>query len=215
MPLFNTFKPLKKGPLKTAIEEYAKTHKFGLKGIFTMDGSKRSSKSNAYFTGFGNQRRIVLFDTLIKKHTTDELLVILAHEMGHFKKKHIHKTLLLSIISSGFMLYIFSLFINNTYLAAAFGMNQVSIYTSLIFFGFLYQPIETLISLAGQYLSRKHEFEADQFAVETTQKPEAMIASLKKLSADNLSNLTPHPLKVMMEYTHPPVRQRISHIRSL
>ncbi len=215
MPLFNKFEPLAQGELKTAIESYAKKYNFGLKGVFTMDGSKRSSKSNAYFTGFGKQRRIVLFDTLISKQSVDELVVILAHEMGHFKKGHIHKTLVISMMSTGLMLYLFSMFINNADLAAAFSMTHVSLYSSLVFFGFLYQPISFVLGVFSHVLSRKHEFEADRFAVETTNNPDAMITALKKLSVDNLSNLTPHWLKVFLEYSHPPVLKRIDHIRSL
>ncbi|RAP31697.1 peptidase M48 [Candidatus Marinamargulisbacteria bacterium SCGC AG-343-D04] len=214
MPLFNKFTPLEEGELKTAVENYAKEHKFGLKGLYTMDGSKRSTKSNAFFTGFGNNRRIVLFDTLIEKHTTDELLVILAHEMGHYKKHHIFQTLLLSIISSAAMFYILSFFLNNPDIAAAFKMQNISIYSSIVFFGFLFKPVEEALSIFGNILSRKNEFEADKYAKDTTNKEEALISGLKKLSADNLSNLTPHPLKVFITYSHPPLLDRIKALRS-
>tara|TARA_B100000131_G_scaffold179344_1_gene172966 strand:- start:795 stop:2030 length:1236 start_codon:yes stop_codon:yes gene_type:complete len=215
MPLFNKFEPLEDGELKQKLEAYSLEHNFSFKGIYKMDGSKRSSKSNAYFTGFGNQRRIVLFDTLIEKHSADELLAILAHEMGHYKLRHIHKSLFISIVTSGVMLYLLSLFLNNPLLAQAFGMEAVSIYTSLIFFGFLFQPIEAIIGVLTHYMSRKHEFEADEFAVRTTNLPDAMIDGLKRLSVDNLSNLEPHWLKVWVDYTHPPVLQRIKAIRLL
>jgi STE24 endopeptidase len=186
-----------------------------MKGIFTMDGSKRSSKSNAFFTGFGRFRRIALFDTLIEKHTTDELVCIVAHEIGHYKKKHIIKHLIISIITSGIMFFILSRFINNGELFSAFQMEKTSIYASLLFFGFLYVPIDMVISIFSKMLSRKNEYEADQFAVLTLEKPDAMILSLKKLSVDNLSNLTPHPYKVFFTYSHPPVLDRINKIRSI
>ncbi|MDC0036894.1 M48 family metallopeptidase [bacterium] len=215
MPLFNKFEAVEEGELRDKIMTYAKKHEFALAGVYKMDGSKRSSKSNAFFTGFGKQRRIVLFDTLIEKHTTDELLAVLAHEMGHYKLKHIHKMVSVSIISSFVMFYIFSLFINNEGLAQAFQMKQASLYTSLIFFGFLYQPISVVLGIASQLLSRKHEFEADAFAVRTTGLADDMVMALKRLSVDNLSNLTPHWLKVFVEYSHPPVLERIKAIRRL
>ncbi|RAP32422.1 peptidase M48 [Candidatus Marinamargulisbacteria bacterium SCGC AG-414-C22] len=212
MPLFNKFSPLADGDLKTSIEDYARQYNFKLNGVFTMDGSKRSSKSNAFFTGFGKFRRIVLFDTLIQKHTVNELLVVLAHEMGHFKKHHILQHILFSIATSGLMFYILSFFINNPDLAAAFKMDTVSIYTSLIFFGFLISPIQTLLSIITNIISRKNEFEADEFAVTTTGLAADMVSALKKLSVDNLSNLTPHPAKVFIEYSHPPVLKRIARL---
>jgi STE24 endopeptidase len=213
MPLFNKFVPLEECELKTTIENYTNSQNFRIKGIFTMDGSRRSSKSNAFFTGFGRFRRIVLYDTLIEKHTTDELASIVAHEMGHYKKKHIVTHLIISIITSGIMFFILSLFLNNRQLFDAFKMEETSIYASLFFFGFLYAPIEMIISVFINMLSRKNEYEADEYAVSTHGKPEAMILSLKKLSVDNLSNLTPHPAKVFLTYSHPPVLERIKKIR--
>ncbi|MCX5895293.1 MAG: M48 family metallopeptidase, partial [Proteobacteria bacterium] len=213
MPLFNKFVPLEEGELKTAIESYARSRGFKMKGVFTMDASKRSTKSNAFFTGFGKFRRIVLFDTLIEKHTVDELVSVLAHEMGHYKKKHVIQSILISIITTGLMFFILSLFLHNKGLFAAFKMKETSIYASLLFFGFLYAPIEMMLSLVGNMLSRKNEYEADGYAVTTYGKPESMITALKKLSVDNLSNLTPHPLKVFLSYSHPPVLERIKAIR--
>ena len=213
MPIFNKFVPLEEGELKSAIEDYAKKQQFKMKGVFSMDGSKRSTKSNAFFTGFGRFRRIVLFDTLISKHTTEELVSILAHEMGHYKKKHILKSIIISILSTGLMFFILSIFMNNPALFAAFQMEHVSIYASLFFFGFLYAPIEMILSIFGNMLSRHHEYEADAWAVRTYQRPQSMIAALKKLSVDNLSNLTPHPLKVFLSYSHPPVLERIRAIQ--
>lgn len=213
MPIFNKFIPLEEGELKTAIEDYAKKQSFTMKGVYTMDGSRRSTKSNAFFTGFGRFRRIVLFDTLIAKHTTEELVSILAHEMGHYKKKHILKSILISIFSTGLMFYILSIFMNNPGLFAAFQMEYISIYASLVFFGFLYAPIDMILSIFSNMLSRRHEYQADAYAVRTYRRPQSMIAALKKLSVDNLSNLTPHPFKVFLSYSHPPVIDRIRAIR--
>ena len=197
------------------IEDYARSQEFKLKGIFTMDGSKRSTKTNAFFTGFGRFRRIVLFDTLVEKHTVNELVSILAHEMGHYKKKHIFKSIVISILSTGLMFGILSLFINNRELFAAFKMQETSIYASLLFFGFLYSPIQMVLSIFGNMLSRRHEYDADEYAVKTYKASASMIAALKKLSVENLSNLTPHPLKVFLSYSHPPVLERIQAIRRI
>jgi STE24 endopeptidase len=213
MPFFNKFDPLEEGILKKAIEDYANSQDFKMKGVFKMDGSKRSTKTNAFFTGFGNSRRIVLFDTLIERHSAEELVSILAHEMGHYKKRHIVKSIVLAILTTGLMFYVLSLFINNTELFAAFRMQETSIYASLFFFGFLYTPIDMIFSIFGNILSRGHEYKADAYAVESYKKPESMIITLKKLSTDNLSNLTPHPLKVFLSYSHPPVLKRIQAIR--
>jgi STE24 endopeptidase len=213
LPLFNKFHPLEEGELKTAIEEYARSRSFAMKGLFKMDASKRSTKSNAFFIGFGRFRRIVLFDTLIEKHSTDELVSILAHEMGHYKRKHILKFAALSMATTGVLFFLVSLFINNAGLFSAFHMEKTSIYASLIFFAFLYEPISMVTSLFGKGLSRKYEYEADDYAVTTYRRPEAMISALKKLTVDNLSNLTPHPLKVFIQYSHPPVLERIVAIR--
>lgn len=213
LPLFNKFYPLEDGDLKRAIEDYAASQHFKVKGVFKMDASKRSTKSNAFFTGFGRFRRVVLFDTLIERHTADELVSVLAHEVGHYKKKHILKSILIWIITTGLMFFVVSLFMNNKGLFAAFKMQNTSIYASLIFFAFLYAPINLLISIFGKILSRRHEYEADKYAVTTYGKPESMISALKKLTVDNLSNLTPHPLKVFLTYSHPPVLERIKSIR--
>ncbi|MCK5707479.1 MAG: M48 family metallopeptidase [Candidatus Aureabacteria bacterium] len=213
MPLFNKYIPLEKGELNEEIEKYARSQKFKMKGVFKMDASRRSTKSNAFFTGFGRFRRIALFDTLIERHTVSELVSVLAHEIGHYKKKHIIKNLIISILTSGFMFFVLSFFINNEGLFSAFKMNNISVYASLIFFGFLFSPINYLLSIFTNILSRKYEYEADAFAINTYKKPEDFINALKKLSVANLSNLTPHPLKVFLSYTHPPVLKRIDMIR--
>ena len=215
MPLFNRFEPLEDGELKSAIEEYALTQKFKMKGVYKMDGSRRSSKSNAFFTGFGSSRRIVLFDTLIKKHSTSELVSIVAHEMGHYKKGHILQALVRGVVMMGFSFFLMSLFINNEQLFAAFQMEHLSIYASLLFFGFLYSPLSMVLSIVQGVISRKHEYDADAYAVRTFGAAEDMISALKKLSVDNLSNLSPHPLKVVLSYSHPPVLERILAIRKL
>ena len=214
MPLFNKFYPLADSELKAAIEKYARSQDFKMKGVFKMDASRRSTKTNAFFTGFGRFRRIVLFDTLIENYSVDELVSILAHEMGHYKKKHIFKSLLMSILMTGLMFFLISFFINNAGLFSAFKMENTSIYASLIFFAFLYAPIKMIISISSKMLSRKREYEADAYAVRTYGKPESMISALKKLTVDNLSNLTPHPVKVFLSYAHPPVLERIRAIRA-
>jgi STE24 endopeptidase len=215
LPLFNRFQPLDHGSLKAAIEQYNERNRFKMSGIYTMDSSKRSTKSNAFFTGFGRFKRLVLFDTLLEKHSTDELMAIFAHEVGHFKLGHILRFTALSIASSAVLFFVLSLFIDNGGLFSAFKMQEVSIYASLVFIGFLYSPISRTLSLIGNALSRKAEFEADRYSVETYGKPEALMTALKKLSMDNLSDLQPHALKVFFDYTHPPVLQRIRVLEGL
>jgi len=215
MPLFNKYEPLEDGELKTELENYAKQENFKMKGLYKMDGSKRSTKTNAFFTGFGKFRRIVLFDTLIAKHTKEELVSVLAHEMGHYKKGHINKFMIMSFINTFLMFFILSFFINNQNLFAAFKMEHLSVYGSLVFFGFLYIPISMFLSVVQNIISRKYEYEADRYSVTTYKHPKEMIEALKKLSVDNLSNLTPHKMKVFLEYSHPPVLDRIKAIKKL
>ena len=212
MPLFNRFEPLQDGRLRQAIMQYASEVRFPLSGIYVMDGSKRSSKANAFFTGFGRNRRIALFDTLIRNHTVEELVAVLAHEIGHFRKKHILITMGLSMINLGLVFYLLSLFMHNRMLFDAFYMQESSVYASLIFFMLLYSPIEFILSILLQMLSRKHEFEADRFAVTTYREGRMLAGALKKLSMMNLSNLTPHPFYVFLNYSHPPVVQRVRRI---
>lgn len=209
LPLFNRFTPLEEGELRERIEDYFKRAKFPVRGIFTMDASRRSAKSNAFFTGFGKFRRIVLYDTLAKKHPPEEILATIAHETAHYKLKHIPKNVAVSILATGLMFFILSRFIGNRSLFAAFGVRELSIYAGIVFFAFLYSPIDLILSLVGNSLSRRFEFAADEFAARTTGRPEAMSAALKRLSVDNLSPLTPHPLKVFFSCRHPPVLARI------
>ncbi len=209
MPLFNKFTPLEEGELKSTILSYANSIDFPLENIYQMDGSRRSTKSNAFFTGFGKHKRIVLFDTLIKQHSVNELVAVLAHEMGHYKKKHIRQSLILGILQTGLMLFLLSHFITYQGLFDAFYMSQQSIYAGMIFFAMLYAPIDFFVGILMQVLSRKNETVADQFAAETTKDPVSMVDALKKLSVHNLSNLTPHPFYVFLNYSHPPVLKRI------
>jgi len=211
MPLFNTFTPLEDGEVRRLILDYAKAQSFPNAGIFTMDGSRRSSKSNAFFTGFGRSRRIVLYDTFLERHTPAEVLAVVAHEMGHYKKRHIPAAMVRSTAVSGVTCYLLACFINNPGLFAAFGFpaEQVSVYASLILFGFLYTPIGMALGIIEHAISRRHEYEADAFAVDTCEEPQALGDALKKLSVDNLSNLAPHPFKVAVSYSHPPVLYRI------
>lgn len=215
MPLFNKFTPLEEGELRTAIENYTEKVNFPLQGLFVIDGSKRSSKSNAFFTGYGKNKRVALYDTLIENHSVPELVAVLAHEIGHYKKKHIIKGMITSIVHSAVLFFLLSIFLNEKGLFDAFYMEEMSVYAGLIFFGMLYAPIEMVLSVFMQMSSRKHEFEADAYAAETTGKPEDMVSTLKKLSKDNLSNLTPHPWYVFLNYSHPPVLQRINAIRKI
>jgi len=215
LPLFNKFTPLEDGELKDKITNYIQKTGFKLKGIFVMDGSKRSTKSNAFFTGFGKKKRIALFDTLINKHEPNELVAVLAHEIGHYKLKHNLKNLFIAIIKLGIVLYLMSIFITHPPLFQAFGLENMSVYAGLIFFALLYTPVSLIMSVIFNHLSRKYEFQADSFAAKSTEQPRDLIRALKKLSADNLSNLTPHPLYVFLEYSHPPVLDRINNLRHL
>lgn len=213
MPLFNKFSPLEEGELRNAIMNYAKSVDFSLQNLFVIDGSRRSSKSNAFFTGFGKNKRIALFDTLIEGHSVSELVAVLAHEIGHYKKKHVVKGMIISIIHMGVMLYLLSVFVSHKGLFDAFYMENISVYSGLIFFSLLFSPIEMILSIFMNIFSRKNEYEADRFAVETTGKGDDMINALKKLSVHNLSNLTPHPFYVFLNYSHPPLLERIRAIR--
>lgn len=214
MPMFNKFKPLEEGELKRAIKSYADSVQFSLQEVFVMDGSRRSAKSNAFFTGFGKNKRIALFDTLIQKRTTAEMVAVLAHEIGHYKKKHIIQSLLISIAHTGVVFYLLSLFVTRQGLFDAFHMQHTSVYAGMIFFGMLFTPMEFLLSLVLHVISRRNEFEADRYSAETYGQPLAMIDALKKLSVNNLSHLTPHPMYVFLNYSHPPVLERIRALKA-
>ena len=208
LPLFNKLTPLPEGELRTAIEEYCKKVDFKLDNLFVMDGSKRSSKANAFFSGFGPRKKIVLFDTLIEKHSKEELIAVLAHEVGHYKRKHTAQGIIISLLQSGFMLFILSFFINSPELAGALGVPQPSFHIGILAFTLLYSPLALIFSIFMNIVSRKNEYEADEFAKETYNAA-SLIAALKKLSADNLSNLTPHPAYVFFHYSHPPLLKRL------
>ena len=214
MPLFNDFEPLEDGDLRNAILSYADAVDFALDDIYVMDGSRRSSKSNAFFTGFGANRRIVLFDTLIEEQSVDELVTVVAHEMGHYKRHHIPQRMAISILQTGVLFLLLSVFLQVEGLFDAFYVEQMSVYTGLVFFGLLYTPVDLLLSLPLQAWSRRHEYEADQFAVQTTGRPTTFVSALKQLAASNLANLTPHPLYVALHHSHPPLRERIQHVRA-
>jgi STE24 endopeptidase len=207
--LFNKMSPLEEGSLRNKIMDYAEKVDFPLTNIFVIDGSKRSSKANAYFTGFGKRKKIILYDTLIEKHTEEELLSVLAHEVGHYKKKHIIKGLVISSIQSFVMFYVLSLLIFEASLTHAFGISgDYALHINLIAIAILFEPVNLISGLFGNYRSRKHEYEADHFAVTTT-KTRHLIDALKRLSVDHLSNLKPHPAYVFFYYSHPTSLQRI------
>lgn len=208
VPLFNKQTPLPEGELKLAIETFATKVGFRLDNIYVIDGSKRSTKANAYFTGFGSKKRIVLYDTLINDMTTNELVAVLAHEIGHYKKHHVIWSLVLGIIQTGLTLFLFSLFVSSPLLSQALGVEQPGFHIGLVAFGILYSPISMVIGLAMNIFSRKNEYEADAFAAEYFSASE-LASALKKLSAKNLSNLRPHPLYVFFHYSHPTLLQRL------
>ncbi len=212
VPLFNKQTPLVEGELRTEIEKFSNKVGFKLKNIFQIDGSKRSTKANAYFTGIGGKKRIVLYDTLINDMNNNEIVAVLAHEVGHYKKKHTLVGMVLSIFQTGVILFIFSLFVSNPALSQALGVQETSFHIALISFGILYSPISTITGLFMNILSRKNEFQADSFAKENYD-GEQLISALKKLSVNNLSNLTPHKFYVFMYYSHPPLLERIKHIK--
>jgi STE24 endopeptidase len=211
VPLFNKQTPLQPGELRDAIEAFARKAGFKLDNIFVIDGSKRSSKANAYFSGLGTKKRIVLYDTLINDHTTEELVAILAHEIGHYKKNHVVKGMVISVIHTGVMLYLLGWFIHLPELSGALGVQTSSFHIGVIAFGLLYSPISTLLGIAGNVLSRRHEYQADAFAA-THYKTEPLQSALKRLSVNNLSNLRPHPLHVFVNYSHPPLLKRLEHL---
>jgi STE24 endopeptidase len=213
VPLFNKQTPLEEGALRDAIESFAKKAGFELTNIYVMDGSKRSSKANAYFTGMGKKKRIVLFDTLIKELDTDEITAVLAHEIGHYKKKHIIYSMVRAVISTGITFYILSLFLGNRPLAEALGSSVPSFHLGLIGFSLLFTPVSELSGLAFQVISRKNEYEADAYAAQFGL-GKALISGLKKLSVKSLSNLNPHPLVVFWYYSHPTLLQRMERIES-
>lgn len=211
VPLFNKQTPLGEGELRTAIEEFSGKVGFKIDNIFVIDGSRRSSKANAYFTGLGSKKRIVLYDTLIEEMTTGELVAVLAHEIGHYSKRHVVQGLFLGIAQTGLLLFLFSVVMKSPAISQALGVEQPNFHIGMIAFSILYSPLSMVTGLAMNRLSRKNEFQADAFAAENYS-PTPLITALKKLSVKNLSNLTPHPVYVTFNYSHPPLLQRLEHL---
>jgi len=215
MPIFNKFTALEDGELHDAIVNYTRSASFPLQGLFIVDGSRRSSKANAFFTGFGTNKRIGLFDTLVDDYSVPEVVAVVAHEVGHYKKQHIVKSMVLSVAHLGVMFWVLSFFLQQEALFTAFFVTEQSVYTGLLFFGLLFTPVELVLSVLLNVFSRKNEFEADEFSALTTADAESLVRALKKLSADNLSNLTPHPFDVFLHYSHPPVLERIRSLHKI
>ncbi|WP_139854962.1 M48 family metallopeptidase [Aequorivita sinensis] len=211
VPLFNKQTPLEEGSLRLEIEKYASKVGFTLDKIFVIDGSKRSTKANAYFSGFGSEKRVTLYDTLINDLNEKEIVAVLAHEVGHYKRNHIIINLIVAILTTGFTLWLLSLFIGNPLLSEALNVSQPSFHIGLVAFGVLYSPISGITSLIMNYLSRKFEYQADDYA-KNTFASEPLISGLKKLSKNSLSNLTPHPLYVFAHYSHPTLLQRFKNL---
>lgn len=212
VPIFNKQTPLQDGFLRTQIEKFAQKTGFKLKNIYIIDGSKRSTKANAYFSGFGPKKRIVLYDTLQNELSDEEIVAVLAHEVGHYRKKHVLITMVLSVFLTGLMLFLFSLVVNNPDLSQALGSEQNSFHLGLIVFGILYSPLSLVIGLLTNYISRRNEFTADSF-VKDYMNPEILSSALKKLSVKNLSNMMPHKAYVFFHYSHPPLLSRLARLK--
>lgn len=214
LPMFNKLTPLPDGELKTAIEDFARKVKFPLDSIFVIDGSKRSKKANAFFSGIGKKKKIVLYDTLIERHSNDELVAVLAHEVGHFKKKHVVWGYVLSILQIVFTLFVMSKMVYSENVSLALGGTQPAVHLNLLAFGILFSPISAVTGLFMNMYSRKNEFEADAFA-RSTFDGTALANALKRLSVDSLSDLYPHPLYVFFHYSHPPLLKRLTALSRL
>jgi STE24 endopeptidase len=215
MPLFNKFTPLEDGPLKTAIQSLSGTCAFPVKELFVIDGSRRSTKGNAFFAGFGKNKRIALYDTLIEKHPQPELLAVLAHEIGHFKRGHIVQRLWVAVVQLAVIFLLMGTVLSHPGLHAAFGLAHPVLWLGFVFFMILFEPVQTVLGILSGLWSRKHEYEADAYAAGATGGPADMTAALKRLARDTLSNLTPHPLTVFLHYSHPPMIQRLAALRKL
>lgn len=209
LPLFNRFTPLEDGPLRTRIEAFLRRQNLPFHGVYTMDGSRRSNKSNAFFTGFGRFRRFVLLDTLVSRHTPDELIAVMAHEVGHFALRHIPRLMAGSIAAAGVLFYTLGLVIHHPALSTGIGIPTPSLHANLLVFGILYTPLAMLLSLVMNAVSRHYEYAADAYAVKACGDSASLDQALRKLAADNLTNLTPHPVKVLLDYSHPPLQERL------
>jgi STE24 endopeptidase len=214
LPLFNRFTPLGPGPLRDDIVAYARSVGFPLDDVFLIDGSRRSTKANAFFTGFGRRKRIALFDTLVERLSPGEVVAVLAHEVGHWRRRHAPKGMALAIAQMGLVLFLFSVFLDRPGLFAAFGVREPSVHTGLVLLTLLLVPLDLLLSLGAHVLSRRYEREADTFAVATTGSGAPLADALARLSADSLANLTPHPLYVFVNHSHPPVLERVRALRA-
>lgn len=208
VPLFNRQTPLQTGVLREQIEEFAKKAGFRLRDIYVIDGSKRSTKANAYFSGFGPKKRIVLYDTLEKELSAEEIVAVLGHEIGHYRKKHVLMRLGSSVLVTGLMLWLFSLIAGNPAFSLVPGIQKPAFHIALVVFGVLYSPLSLVLGLASNYISRKHEFEADNFARQYGMNS-SLGSALKKLAVSNLSNMMPHPAYVFFHYSHPPLLDRL------
>jgi STE24 endopeptidase len=208
LPLFNKMEPLGEGELRSSIRSFCEKVNFPLSDLYVMDGSKRSSEANAFFSGLGNKKRIVLFDTLIEKHSVREVVAVLAHEIGHFKKKHTRSSVIISLAHMGLMLYLFSWAVEAPLLSKALGVEDARFHIGLLGFSILYSPVSTLLGIGMNYMSRKNEYEADRYAKEHYE-GEALATALKRLSSDHLANLHPHPYAVFVHYSHPPILDRL------
>lgn len=215
MPIFNKFTPLEDGSLKTAIHALSEKCAFPVKELFVIDGSRRSTKGNAFFAGFGNNKRIALYDTLIEKHPQPELLAVLAHEIGHYKRGHIVQRLIVAVLQLAVLFLLMGTVLGNAGLHAAFGLQAPVLWLGLVFFTILFEPAQTVLGILSGLWSRKHEYEADAYAAGATGGAADMIAALKRLARDTLSNLTPHPLTVFLHYSHPPMVQRLAALRKI
>ena len=209
VPIFNKLTPLENGSLREKIESYTNKVGYSLKNIYIIDGSKRSSKANAFFSGLGPRKTIALYDTLVEKHTEEELVAVLAHEVGHYKKKHVFTSLFLTIFQLGLMCFLLETCLKVGEISQALGGKEMVFHLGLVAFGILYSPLGTILSILMNINSRKNEFEADHYA-KTTYSGEALELALKKLSVDSLSNLYPHPFYTFIHYSHPPLLKRLS-----
>ena len=212
LPLFNRFEPMPDGELRDAVVRYADSVRFPLQNVYLIDGSRRSTRANAYFTGLGRRRRIALFDTLVQKHTTAEIVAVLAHEVGHYRLRHVTKGLLLGVAHSGVALFLLSLLVGRPGLHEALFVTQPSLHVGLVGFVLLYTPVETILSILANYMSRRHEFAADRFAVDTAPSPASLADALKTLAVVNLTHPNPHRFHVALNYSHPPLTQRLRSI---
>lgn len=212
VPLFNKQTPLPEGPLRTAIETFASKAGFRLKNIFVLDASKRSTKANAYFTGFGRKKRVVLYDTLIQQLETDEIVGVLAHEVGHYKHRHTLQNLLTALLQTLLLFWLFSLVIDSRAIASAACATEPSFWVNMMVFGLLLSPINQVVSVLLNIVSRRHERQADAFALHYGYGP-AEASALKKIAAQALSNLTPHPAVVFCRYSHPTLAERVAYLQ--